>query len=102
LPAGPPAPRPAINGNGARPGPEVETRAGLTRRRPGTHMAPGLLVGQPAATAPAVPTAPADPGPQRDPESERAQLDSLFAGFQRGETSQQPAVTQQPPVEGPS
>jgi signal transduction histidine kinase len=84
----PPAPRPAA------PAPQVETRAGLTRRRPGQHMVPGLLAPTPAQPAPRA--------QQRDPESERAQLNNLFAGFQRGETAQQPPIPSAPAVERPS
>jgi signal transduction histidine kinase len=84
-------PRPALP---AAAPPGVETRAGLTRRRPGQHMARGLLTG--AATAHA------SRARQRDPESERAQLNNLFAGFERGETSDQPAIPSPPPVERPS
>ncbi len=92
-----------VNGNGNGSGAPVgeaagEQRAGLTRRRPGQHIAPGLVAAQAAAKAAQAVTR----EQPRDPESERAQLDSLFAGFQRGETSQQPPVPSEPPVERPS
>ncbi len=87
-----PAPaRPAGNGNGAA----AEQRGGLTRRRPGQHLAPGLM----AADTPAAAAAPRPA--RRDPESERLQLNALFAGFERGETAQQPPVPS-PPSERPS
>ena len=88
-PAVPAAASAAAAGNGAG---TDERRAGLTRRRPGQHMAQGLRVA-PAVREPA--------RERRDPLAERAQLDSLFAGFERGETSQHPPVRSEPPVERP-
>jgi hypothetical protein len=67
--ARPPAP--------ARPGAPDGRRGGLTRRVPGTNMAPGLR--KPVAGK--LPARMASDWRPRDPNAERAQLDSLTAGL---------------------